>query len=319
MSPNTKQLLAWALAMMLSSGVYAQKSASDCEREVGSQGSAEGTWQERVSKCLLDAASPQNQQTATDGAAPLPRDMPSIFGYLSDTANIGVVSSGCYITPSKTLSAGALLVVAGRHECTSRYSSPKQFYRVMYAGDSHYVSADSLKVAEKDLARLDQVPEGHKPALQEHARLLSLVQRKNDLEDLVKAFESHKRHGLTIIKASIADVSEHTEGTSFKVRVSNPTEKTIKYITFSVVGLNAVGDPVRDRIKGGPTMVVRAIGPIEKDEGGTYNWEYMWHTDIVEKFRITEVKVQYMDNSIRVIRDLRAIMLKPEQLRTYEE
>jgi hypothetical protein len=86
-----------------------------------------------------------------------------------------------------------------------------------------------------------------------------------------------------------------------------------------VVGYNAVNDPVRDRLIGGPSLTVKAIGPIEKDESGSYEWEYMWHTDIVESFKITKVKVQYMDNSTRVIRDWKSIALSAQNRRMLEE
>lgn len=146
-----------------------------------------------------------------------------------------------------------------------------------------------------------------------------VIQRTADINLLLSEIEKTRKFGLTIIRSSIADVSEYTEGTSFRIQVLNSTNKTIKYIWLTVIGINAVNDPVRDPLKSGPALTVKAIGPIEKDESGTYEWQYMWHTDIVERFRISAIKVQYMDNSVRTIRNADSVTLTPEALRIFEE
>lgn len=220
---------------------------------------------------------------------------------------------------SKMLDEGTPVLIAEKVRCQPRFGSLKTFFRILVAGKSLYVDEDRVRLKDSDLLYLDSLSDEQKQAVADHAQQMSILIRKQALDELLAAIEATRSHGLTIIKSSIADASEHTEGTSFKVTVANPTSKTIKYVTFSVLGINAVGDPVRDRLKGGPVLTVRGVGPINKDESATYEWEYMWHTDIVERHRITEVKVQYMDNSVRVIKNLKAVTLTEDQRRTWTD
>lgn len=115
--------------------------------------------------------------------------------------------------------------------------------------------------------------------------------------------------GIALLNHSVFDVSEITQGTGFKVTLLNTAQKTIKYITFSVVGLNAVEDPVRDRLSGGTTMSLRGVGPIEPFSTATYSKDYMWMTDIVEYHRLTAITVQYMDGSTKRLTNLKQLEL----------
>ena len=45
------------------------------------------------------------------------------------------------------------------------------------------------------------------------------------LEKAVKALDATGKHGVALLKASIFDVSEYTEGTGFKATVYNSTKK----------------------------------------------------------------------------------------------
>jgi hypothetical protein len=42
-------------------------------------------------------------------------------------------------------------------------------------------------------------------------------------------------------------------------------------------------------------------GPIKPDENGSYNFKYTWFTDLVQRVKITQIKVQYMDGSFKTI------------------
>ena len=148
-------------------------------------------------------------------------------------------------------------------------------------------------------------------------KLTSLVARKTELEKAMKALESTGKYGVGLLKASIFDVSEYTEGTGFKATVFNSTKKTIKYVTFTVVGLNAVGDPVRGGFaRSAPAPMLRGIGPIEPGETATYSKDYMWMTDVVESFRISSIKLEYTDGSSKVVSDVRNVRLSAQDYET---
>ena len=66
---------------------------------------------------------------------------------------------------------------------------------------------------------------------------------------------------MIITKRSIYDESEYTQGTSFSCTIENYSNKTIKYITFNLVGYNSVNDKVSDR--GKIIKSLKGIGPLE--------------------------------------------------------
>lgn len=267
---------------------------------------------------FFSAASAQTTTVASTDNEGVPPAVQAIVQ--TDAFAAGKPSELCSIYGGSTLKAGRPVVVVGERECKSKYGTGSaQHYEVLVSGKRLFVDKSSIKVTEADQVRLKVLSQESREEYFERAAVTSLEIRRRELSQLVEAIKRTQKVGLTVIHASIEDVSEHTEGTSFAISVINPTDRTIKYIWFTVVGYNAVNDPVRDRLKGGPPLTVKAIGPIEKEESGRYKWEYMWHTDIVESFKITEIKVQYMDGSLRTIRDWKAITLSPENRRVLEE
>lgn len=245
---------------------------------------------------------------------------PIVAVMADDSSGAEKPSDLCSLYPGTTLKAGRPIIVIAERDCKSRYGSEvTRHYEVAVGGKRFFVDKSAIKLSALDQEKAQRLASETRDQYFEKAALLSIQVRRQEFGQLLKAIEATRKAGLTIVKASIADVSEYTEGTSFSIKVINPTDKPIKYIWFTVIGYNAVNDPVRDRLKGGPSLTVKAIGPIEKDESGSYKWEYMWHTDIVESFKISEIKVQYMDSSTRMIRDWTSIALSTQNRRVLEE
>ncbi len=109
-----------------------------------------------------------------------------------------------------------------------------------------------------------------------------------------KLYNIGKTKGLLIKHAIIVDESEYTNGTGFKIGVKNLSKKGIKYLWVSVKGLNRVNDAVG-------TKTVKIIGEIEPGGEGSAEFEYVWLTDIVDNFKLTSIKIQYMDGSFATI------------------
>lgn len=147
---------------------------------------------------------------------------------------------------------------------------------------------------------------------QEYIQELNSQNKKDSV--LTKFLKNGRIKGLTLLVSVIYDESEYTEGTSAKFVVYNPTQKTIKYLWFTVVGFNPVGDKVIDRVKGVSNITLKGVGPIEKDESGTYEFDYVWFTDMVETFKIISIKVQYMDNTIKTISNVKEITFTDDML-----
>jgi hypothetical protein len=124
----------------------------------------------------------------------------------------------------------------------------------------------------------------------------------DNLKDGIDAVNSYAKYGLAIPKWGVYDVSEYTDGTGIRFTFYNPTQKTVKYVTVTFQGYNAVDDPV------GSSITRKCIGPIKPDETGTYDYDYAWHTDIVEYAKIKSIIVQYMDGTSKTISNPKSIM-----------
>lgn len=77
----------------------------------------------------------------------------------------------------------------------------------------------------------------------------------------------------------------------------NLSDKTIKYITFTVYYYNAVGDLVEDNIRGKTSGTFRITGPIKPKENVIFRDILMYSSTCVQ-FYITDVKIEYMDGTI---------------------
>lgn len=132
----------------------------------------------------------------------------------------------------------------------------------------------------------------------------ALIHLQDSLETIrQKKFEEYIKKcalkGIGVFSFGAVDASEYTEGTGVEMTFYNPTKKIVKYVHATVVGYNAVNDPVIESGKTSHTL--KCIGPINPGEDGTYNFEYVWFTDIVETAKLTSIKVQYMDGTEKII------------------
>jgi hypothetical protein len=209
---------------------------------------------------------------------------------------------GCdIVTDTKKLPALATVIVTRPVKCTPRYGTPKDYIEVLYDGKTFYVEKADIVLAPdraRELAQRssDDIAEfvGDWQAV---SKRTTLAAKKAVLDKLDRS----ATQGITIVDASIFDVSEYTEGTGFSVEVYNSSKKIIKYLTFQVIGLNAVKDPVRHRMTRQTTVTLRGIGPIAPAGTAAYRKDYMWFTDVVQYFNLVSVKVEWMDGSSRTI------------------
>lgn len=97
------------------------------------------------------------------------------------------------------------------------------------------------------------------------------------------------------------DSNEYSSQFGMRFDVYNCFSKTIKYVEFTLTNYNAVGDIQRDDF-GRSSRTVKGIGPIEPQEGGTYEWDDIFWDDngIIDKSRLTRVKFIFTDGSTRV-------------------
>lgn len=130
------------------------------------------------------------------------------------------------------------------------------------------------------------------------------------LQDYKEELRGYEKYGISIVNWGIYDQSEYTDGTGLRMKFYNPTNKTIKYITINVIGYNSVKDPVSSG--GKYTLSPKCVGPIEPEETGTYEFDYLWFTDLVNNAKIKSIVVQYMNGTTKTISNIDAIIWTDE-------
>lgn len=80
--------------------------------------------------------------------------------------------------------------------------------------------------------------------------------------------------------------------------VYNCFDKDIKYVDFTVVAYNAVGDKQKDYL-GNHTKSAHCIGPLAKDDEGTWRFDKLFwdEFDIIERLEVTDVRITFKDGS----------------------
>lgn len=172
------------------------------------------------------------------------------------------------------------------------------YYIATCYGKCFYIPVSNVSLKTEEIAKLDSLLNSPKEAQEmffEVTKGFELYQYTQDTKKILGEFDSFKKYGLSIVKWSVYDESDYTDGTGIRFTFYNPTKSMIKYITITFVGYNAVDDPV------GRALTKKCIGPIEPDESGEYQFEYAWFTDIVEYAKIRSIKVDYKNGTSKTI------------------
>jgi hypothetical protein len=103
--------------------------------------------------------------------------------------------------------------------------------------------------------------------------------------------------------------NKYSRSIDIDVTVENPFRKTIKYIWFTFKAYNPVDDPIKDGITGKYESTVRGIGPIDYGSKGVYNFESVFYSKVIETMRMTMIKIQFFDGSIKIINNPRTLKL----------
>jgi hypothetical protein len=180
-------------------------------------------------------------------------------------------------------------------------------FEIYYKNKKLYINTDFLKISKEDQKSFDKGEASELDSIKSKAFYAAEVIYKNDLKKAIAFLDNTKTKGLAVLNWNYYDESEYTNGTSTKIEVYNPMKKTIKYIWFSFVGYNAVGDIVSS--KGQTIRTVKAIGPIKEKETGSYEFPYVWLTDIVQTAKLKSIKIQYMDGTFKLVPLPSAIIL----------
>lgn len=169
-------------------------------------------------------------------------------------------------------------------------------------GEKYYLNADSIYLSDQEMAILRDLKTSEYLQFSEHAKLASIKTRRLEEvsnESIVRA--AIKRTGPNGVALIEATARAESVGMSLSFTVLNPTKTTIKYVHFTVVGYNAVGDAVYNTFSRGVARTVKGVGPIEPMELATFSWDRFWPNDLVKDYKIKQVKVEFMDGKSKTV------------------
>lgn len=228
--------------------------------------------------------------------------------YISQRIVPDDIKSYSWTSDYKTAPADELMFVGGAINVRGT-----KFFKMIYQGKAFFMKANDVKLSQEGKAKLDSL-ENCSNEVQElfwnKTLLLNKALYLTRLDEALKEIESYSKYGLAIKSWGVYDESEYTDGTSIRITFLNPTEKVIKYISISFQGYNAVDDPF------GRPVSKRCVGPIEPKETASYNFEYVWFSDVVEYAKIRSITVTYKDGTTKTISKPSEIMLSDKVLET---
>jgi len=240
-------------------------------------------------------------------------DTSFVLGIINNDTFAGdTISDYCSVGFDKSLSAGTIVFVSGAKKCKKSYSSD-DFYEIYYRNKKYYIDREKVDIKDYGFDDFINLSEEQASSFRERTAILSASIYFKELNSVFDFLKNCKSKGLAIIEWSYYDESEYTEGTSVDITIYNPTNKKIKYLWFNFIGYNPVNDRVIDYRTGKSLLTRKAVGPIEKEETGSYEFSYVWMTDAVEKVKIASIRVQYMDGTEKIINMPTSIMLTKEQ------
>lgn len=140
-------------------------------------------------------------------------------------------------------------------------------------------------------------------------------QNKKELDSLQKSIDKSlaifRTKNLVLKDFEWSYANEYSSFTDVEVEVINPWKQKIKYIWFTLIAHNPVGDLVKDGFSGATYKTVKGIGPIEYSASGSYKFESVFYSKVIETMTVKTIKIQFFDGSIKIINN--PILLKGDE------
>ena len=126
-----------------------------------------------------------------------------------------------------------------------------------------------------------------------------------------EAFKTAQENNKIMQIVNISKSTNSARGVSFSIEwFYYNTKKKIKYIYFTVVPYNAVGDRQYCDIRNYSKFTGSATGPITADaRPEEYNWENAWYNGDIENLKIEKVEIEYLDGTSHTfVKELKKII-----------
>jgi hypothetical protein len=246
-------------------------------------------------------------------------DSTLVFGAIKEAGYVGEsIGSYCSIGVDKYLENRTLVQIIGTTNCkieygNVEYGNPHDIYEIIYHNKPYFVEKSKLSTVDDSIySKISNMNIELKEKFKKYATETAEILYNKQIKDAINFLDKCAPKGLAILDWEYYDESEYTDGTSAKISVYNPTKKKIKYLWFTFIGYNAVNDVVIDRLKGTSKITVKGVGPINPEDTGTYKYDYVWHTDLVDRAKISQIKIQYMDGTFKTILSPKEVTISNE-------
>ncbi len=120
-------------------------------------------------------------------------------------------------------------------------------------------------------------------------------------KDYFKLLDQYAAKNIVMTEWSWEYENEYSFSPTVSISVINPYKKKIKYISFTLVAYNAVGDPAVGRSAASSTKTMQGIGPIASGDMGSYKFDYVFNSKVVSSIKMSSIKIQFYDNTYKVI------------------
>ena len=87
-------------------------------------------------------------------------------------------------------------------------------------------------------------------------------------------------------------------GVDCNIKFKNNSNKIIKYITFTVSGVNSVNDLVIGKFNDSKMVKVRGVGPLNPNKNSRFNWGCLWYNPTIDHLKIFRIEIEFMDGEI---------------------
>lgn len=186
-------------------------------------------------------------------------------------------------------------------------------YEVLITNKTYFINKDDVSLSDNDLNRVQNLSVETINLCKSKVSLELLDKNAIRKKNFIKALKKLSKHGLAIFDHSRDYLSSPN---NFVMRIYNPTRKTIKYVSFTIVGLNRVNDPIPIGKNQKMSTTVKITGPIAPGVSAKFDWKNVFNNE-VSTYKIKSIMVDYTDGSKKSINNAKEITLTPEHLQTY--
>lgn len=237
--------------------------------------------------------------------------------------NFSESSLSCYFgdSESKNIDGVNFLFVTDIGRCNNKFYIKGYFFgREYYIEDKKenfifFIPQESEKQytfdeIENAFRNLDS---NQREKIKNYSKYISNLILEDKIDKAFDYIDSFKKYSIAILDAH--PITNYSM-TGAKFKILNLSKKDIKYITFNFYGKNPVKDKVLYR-SGVYNVSRKGIGPIESYATGTWEFDDVWLTDIVEYLTLTSMNIIYMDGTSRVIKVTDNLWIDEDKMNTF--